>query len=147
MRFGQLPIGIFVLSLAGPTGGLAEDASASLEQVVVVGTTPLAGSDVDRDRLPAATQVLGADDVNRTGIPGLTGAILSNVASATVNDVESNQFQPDILFRGFTASPVAGTPQGLAVYVNGARFNDAFGDTVNWDLIPPAAIRSVDIDA
>jgi iron complex outermembrane receptor protein len=97
--------------------------------------------------VPASTQVLSSQDINRTGIPGLTSAVLSSVASATINDVEGNQFQPDILFRGFTASPVAGTPQGLAVYVNGARFNDAFGDTVNWDLIPPTAIKTVGIEA
>ena len=48
-------------------------------------------------------------------------------------------------FRGFVASPVAGTPQGLAVYQNGVRINEAFGDTVNWDLIPTAAIRSVTV--
>ncbi len=29
-----------------------------------------------------------------------------------------------------------GTPQGLAVYQNGVRINEVFGDTVNWDLIP-----------
>jgi outer membrane receptor protein involved in Fe transport len=122
-------------------------AAAGLEDISVVGSTPLAGSDIDRDRVPAATQVLHSRDVDRTGIPGLTGAILSSVPSATINDVEGNVFQPDILFRGFTASPVAGTPQGLAVYVNGARFNEAFGDTVNWDLIPPSAIQAVDIEA
>ncbi len=120
---------------------------AALEQIVVVGITPLQGSDVERDRVPTATHVLSAQDINRTGIPSLTGAILADVSSASVNDVEGNVFQPDILFRGFTASPVAGTPQGLAVYVNGARFNDAFGDTVNWDLIPPSAIKSVNIEA
>ena len=148
MRSATLLFGLVVLgSLVGPVAGRAEDASVPLDQIVVVGTTPLPGSDIDRERVPTSTQVLRSEDVDRTGIPGLTGAILSNVASATLNDVESNQFQPDILFRGFTASPVAGTPQGLAVYVNGARFNDAFGDTVNWDLIPPAAIQSVDIEA
>ena len=52
---------------------------------------------------------------------------------------------PDVQFRGFVASPVAGTPQGLAVYQNGIRINEAFGDTVNWDLIPTAAIRSVTV--
>ncbi len=40
---------------------------------------------------------------------------------------------------------MAGTPQGLAVYQNGTRINEAFGDTVNWDLIPTAAIRSVTV--
>jgi outer membrane receptor protein involved in Fe transport len=121
--------------------------TAALPEVVVVGSTPLIASDLNRDQVPQTTRVLDAGDINRSGIPTLTGAILGNVASATVNDTEGNAFQPDILFRGFTASPVAGTPQGLAIYVNGARFNDAFGDTVNWDLIPPAAIESVNLEA
>ncbi|MEF8764526.1 TonB-dependent receptor, partial [Stenotrophomonas sp. A3_2] len=56
-------------------------------------------------------------------------------------------FQPDIVFRGYTASPAAGGAQGLAVYVNGARFNDPFGDTVNWDLVPAAAIDTVTLEA
>ena len=102
-------------------------AQSAAPGVVVVGSTPLTGSDLDRDEVAAATQVLNASDINRTGIPNLTGAFLTNVPSATINDTEGNAFQPDILFRGFTASPVAGTPEGLAVYVNGARFNDAFG--------------------
>jgi iron complex outermembrane receptor protein len=95
----------------------------------------------------ASTRVLGPSDINRTGIPSLTGAILDNIPSVTVNGAEGNAFQPDILFRGFTASPVAGTPQGIAIFVNGERFNDAFGDTVNWDLIPPSAIQSATLEA
>jgi iron complex outermembrane receptor protein len=50
----------------------------------------------------------------------------------------------DLRYRGFAASPLAGTPQGLAVYLNGIRVNEAFGDTVNWDLIPTNAIDRVD---
>ena len=120
---------------------------ASMPPITVVGSTPLMGSDLNRDQVPETTQVLDAGDIVRTGIPSLTRAILDNVASATINDTEGNVFQPDILFRGFTASPVAGTSEGLAVYVNGARFNDAFGDTVNWDLIPPSAIASASLEA
>jgi outer membrane receptor protein involved in Fe transport len=119
----------------------------TVPQVDVVGSTPVLGSGIDRDQIPAATNVLGEQDIDRTGIPSLTDAILGNIPGATVNDVESNPFQPDILFRGFTASPVAGTSEGLAVYVNGMRFNDAFGDTVNWDLIPSAAISTVNVEA
>ena len=109
--------------------------------------TPIPGSRVSRDQAPATASILGAADIDRTGIPSLTGAILELTPSAVINDTEGNAFQPDILFRGFTASPVAGTAEGLAVYVNGARFNDAFGDTVNWDLIPPLAIDSAAIAA
>jgi iron complex outermembrane receptor protein len=153
MRAGRCTVFLLILaSIRAPCAHATDEVptaldQAALEQIVVVGVTPLQGSDVERDRVPTATHVLSAQDINRTGIPSLTGAILADVSSASINDVEGNVFQPDILFRGFTASPVAGTPQGLAVYVNGARFNDAFGDTVNWDLIPPSAIKSVGIEA
>jgi iron complex outermembrane receptor protein len=152
------PLLLLALAAAPSIGAAADDSSAasvaendvpptSLVQITVVGSTPLMGSDLKRDQVPETTRVLDAADINRTGVPSLTRAILDNVASATINDTEGNVFQPDILFRGFTASPVAGTPQGLAIYVNGARFNDAFGDTVNWDLIPPTAIQSVNLEA
>src|ERR1700722_4855342 len=153
MRVGRCTVFLLILASICAPGVHATDEvptasdQAALEQIVVVGVTPLQGSDVERDRVPTATHVLSTQDINRTGIPSLTGAILADVSSASINDVEGNVFQPDILFRGFTASPVAGTPQGLAVYVNGARFNDAFGDTVNWDLIPPSAIKPVGIEA
>jgi outer membrane receptor protein involved in Fe transport len=140
----------FLLALAGVAATAQAQTTAltaAAAPVVVLGSTPLIGSDLDRDQVAAATQVLSASDINRTGIPNLTGAILANVPSATINDTEGNVFQPDILFRGFTASPVAGTAEGLAVYVNGARFNDAFGDTVNWDLMPPSAIQTVNLEA
>ena len=80
-------------------------------------------------------------------MPALTDAITREIPSTRVEDVDGNPFQPDIIYRGFIASPVAGTPQGLAVYVNGARFNDPFGDTVNWDLIPAVAIQSVTVQS
>ena len=138
-----------LLALASGAGAAhAETATSSvvLPGVEVVGGTPAPGSELSRDHIPAATEVLGPRDIDRTGIPSLTGAILEDVPSAILNDTQGNVFQPDILFRGFTASPVAGTAQGLAIYVDGARFNDAFGDTVNWDLIPPSAIESAAIE-
>ncbi len=119
----------------------------AVPDVDVVASTPLLGSGIDRASLPQATQVLGPKDIDRNNVPSLTGAILENIPSATINDTSGNPFQPDILFRGFTASPVTGTSQGLAVYVNGARFNDPFGDTVNWDLIVPVAIQTVNVEA
>ena len=145
-RHGIVPHMFAAFLVLAPPVRAAEDSAPVLDEVVV-SSTPLVGSDIDRDSVPTATRSLESRDINRTGIPGLTGAILANVPSATINDVEGNQFQPDILFRGFTASPVAGTAQGLAIYVNGARFNDAFGDTVNWDLIPPSAINEVEIES
>ena len=135
---------VAALAQTAPQGA---PAAVNLPDVNVVGSTPLLGSGVDRDKIPAATNVLSSADITRTGIPSLTGAILDNIPSVTINDTEGNPFQPDIIFRGFIASPVAGTSEGLAVYVNGARFNDSFGDTVNWDLIPSVAISTVNVEA
>jgi iron complex outermembrane receptor protein len=141
---------LFVASLVG--ANLLTSSSASAQTVVlpgfdVVATTPIPGSDVDRNQIPAATYVLDSDDISWSGVPALTDAITREIPSTRVSDVEGNEFQPDIIYRGFIASPVAGTAQGLAVYVNGARFNDPFGDTVNWDLIPAVAIQSVSVQS
>lgn len=70
-------------------------------------------------------------------------ALDARLGAININDTLDDPFQPDILFRGFEASPVLGTPQGLAVYQNGVRINEAFGDTVNWDLLPSIAINKV----
>ena len=52
----------------------------------------------------------------------------------------------DLDYRGFAASPVQGRPQGLAVYVNGMRFDQPFGDTVDWDLIRNNAIDRLNVE-
>jgi outer membrane receptor protein involved in Fe transport len=113
----------------------------TLPRVVVY--TPLSGSGIDTDKVPASVNVVGANQIKQTGSLNIGDALQKYVPSIIVNEVAGNPFQPNVQFRGFVASPVAGTPQGLAVYQNGVRINEAFGDTVNWDLIPTAAIRSV----
>ena len=60
-----------------------------------------------------------------------------------VNEVQGNPFQPDINYRGYTASPLLGTPQGLSVYMDGVRLNQPFGEVVSWDLFPAIAIASI----
>jgi outer membrane receptor protein involved in Fe transport len=119
---------------------------ATLPDVNIVGSTPLLGTGVPSDSVPAQVQVLTPQDINRTGVPSLTDALNATIPSVHLNDLSGNPFQPDLLFRGFTASPVEGETQGLAVYVNGARFNTPFGDTVNWDLIPSNAIAQVNVE-
>ena len=59
-----------------------------------------------------------------------------------VNEVQGNPFQPDVNYRGYTASPLLGTPQGLSVYMDGVRLNQPFGEIVSWDLIPRLAIAT-----
>jgi iron complex outermembrane receptor protein len=119
--------------------------SAPLPEVLVIGSTPLPGAEIDIDKFPGNVQVLSASDLARQGSPNLTGTLNANLSSVSVNDDLADPFQPDILYRGFEASPVLGTPQGLAVYQNGVRINEAFGDTVNWDLFPDVAVDQVEL--
>ena len=103
-------------------------------------TTPIPGSGIDPDKVPAGVNTVDANQIEREHSANITNALEKFVPSIVVNEVAGNPFQPNVQFRGFVASPVSGTPQGLAVYQNGVRINEAFGDTVNWDLIPTAAI-------
>jgi len=96
---------------------------------------------MDIDKVPAS--VIDANQIERVRSQNNCGCSAKIRPGIVVNEVTGNPFQPNVEFRGFVASPVAGTPQGLAVYQNGVRINEAFGDTVNWDLIPTAAIRSI----
>jgi len=120
-------------------------ASIALPTVEVIATSPLPGVGIDRDKVPANVQSLNSSDLTREGTPSLIDSLADQAGSVNVNANLNDPFQPDIVYRGFAASPVLGTPQGLAVYQNGVRVNEAFGDTVNWDLIPDFAIDRTDI--
>jgi iron complex outermembrane recepter protein len=119
--------------------------ATTLPTVEVIGTSPLPGVGIDRDKVPANVQSLGAGDLEREGTPSLIQGLSDQAGSVNTNATLVDPFQPDILYRGFEASPVLGTPEGIAVYQNGVRINEAFGDTVNWDLIPDIAIDRFDV--
>ena len=100
---------------------------------------------IDRFKVPSNTETLTAEDFDHAKSSSLTDALLQRVPSVYINDTSVNPFQPDVQYRGFLASPVVGVPQGLAIYQNGVRVNEAFGDTVNWDFIPESAIHRLDV--
>jgi iron complex outermembrane receptor protein len=100
---------------------------------------------IDRDKVPSSTESLTADDFSRTYSSSVTDALLQRVPGVATSDIQGNNFTQDLRYRGFNASPLQGTPQGIAVYMGGIRVNEAFGDTVNWDLIPTNAIDRADV--
>ena len=118
---------------------------APVSRLRVYPTTPAAtpGTALAVDKVPSSINFVDSGQIARTGSLNVTDALQQSVPGVNINEVTGNPFQPNVEFRGFVGSPVAGTPQGLAVYQNGVRINEAFGDTVNWDLIPTAAIKSV----
>jgi iron complex outermembrane recepter protein len=119
---------------------LGAGAQEQLPTVEVVGVSPVAGSDIDRDKVPSNVQSLGAADFEIEKSPDLLDSIVRAAPFVSLSDQSGNPFQRNLDYRGFTASPVSGTPQGLAVYQNGTRINEAYGDIVNWDFIPQMAI-------
>jgi iron complex outermembrane receptor protein len=127
-----------------PAAALADEAP-QVSQVVVVAPTPLEGRGVDPQKLPAVVETLGADDFLRSGSLAATDALERRVAGVTLQDVQGNGFAKDLEFRGFDASPLQGEPEGVAVYMGGVRLNEAFGDTLNWDLVPEVAIARADL--
>ncbi len=117
----------------------------SLQGIVVIGATPVPGIGIDVAKVPTNVQSIVASDLKRDGTASLTAALNNRLGSISITDTLADPFQPDILYRGFEASPVLGASQGLAVYQNGARINEAFGDAVNWDLVPDFAIERIDL--
>jgi len=112
----------------------------SAYQVEVVGTTPLAGIDRSIDEIPAPTQAATERDMEQSGALHLSDFLNRHFNGVYLNEIQGNPFQADLNYRGYTASPLLGTPQGLSLYMDGVRLNQPFGDVVSWDLIPRIAI-------
>ncbi len=167
--------GLALSVVIAPGAALAESAEVAIPEVSIQATTPLstvrsprpAGTGGGTQRVapttavvapaaaapgptapspaPANPNVLTPEDFDHSTSTSVPDALLRRVPSVTINDVSGNPFQPDVQYRGFQASPVIGTPQGLAIYQNGVRINEAFGDIVNWDFIPETAINRLDV--
>ena len=127
--------------LGAAAGALAQPAT-QVEVIEVVGATPLGGA-IDASKIAANVQAVSAAELRDQGALDLADFMKRSMGSVFVNDAQSNPLQPDIQYRGFVGSPLLGLPQGLAIYQDGIRINEPFGDTVNWALIPESAIDSL----
>ena len=114
-----------------------------LPVVEIIGATPLPGIGQPRNQIAAAVQSASSRDLERSGALELGDFMNRRLGSVHVNEMQGNPFQMDVSYRGYTASPLLGTAQGLSVYMDGVRMNQPFGDVVSWDLIPRAAIASM----
>ncbi len=135
-----LPVGVFLVVL--PLSVFANNQSDNLEIVEVIGSTPLdLGTDLNRQ--PYFSQTLSTEQLKHNTGYSIADLLDKQAASVYTNDAQNNFLQPDVRYRGYTASPLLGASQGLVVYYNGVRVNEAFGDTVNWDLLPSASAHEV----
>ncbi|HEX3993078.1 MAG TPA: TonB-dependent receptor, partial [Acetobacteraceae bacterium] len=132
--------------LAGAAAAQPAPPVIELPPVEIIGASPLLGSGVDRTKVPSEAQVMTSQDVTREGKPSYLNALQDQAQGVQLDSAAGGPFQPNLFYHGFQAAPLQGTAQGLAVYLNGVRFNQAFGDTVNFDLIPDIAIDSMNIE-
>jgi len=112
-------------------------------EIDVVAPTALPGTDLALDDIPTPVQTASARDVEQSGSLNLADFLNRRLNGVHINENQVNPFQPDVNYRGYTASPLLGTPEGISVYVDGVRQNQPFGDIVAWDLIPQIAISEL----
>ena len=156
----RLPLGRYRLTLTQPgfsthNALLEVQAAAPLTHAVtlalsplafkveVAAATPLPGADLEAQEVPAPVQTAPARALQASHALELSDFLNRRLPGVTLNEIQGNPFQADLNYRGYTASPLLGTPQGLSVYLDGVRLNQPFGDVVSWDLIPRVAIAEV----
>ncbi len=113
-----------------------------VDEVLIIGVIPT-GAGIDKDKIPFPVQNRNAADIENANPLNISDFLRQSFSSVSLNDAQNNPMQPDLQYRGFTASPLLGLAQGLAVYQNGARINEPLGDAVNWDLLPQSAIQAI----
>ncbi len=113
---------------------------SSAYRVDVLGTAPLPGVERTLAEIPAPVQTAASVDIENSGALNLPEFLNRRLNGVFVNEMQGNPFQVDLNFRGYTASPLLGTPQGISIYMDGVRMNQSFGEVVNWDLIPRIVI-------
>jgi len=112
------------------------------EEIIVVGIVP-GGATLDQSKVPYPVQRSQLEDLDAMRSASVANVLQQSFSSVSLNDAQNNPLQPDLQYRGFTASPLLGLAQGMAVYQNGVRINEPLGDAVNWDLLPLSAVETV----
>ncbi len=123
----------------------AAEKSVELNSIEVIGTTPIHGVGLPADMIPGNVQTATAEDIEKVHSLDLSDFMTRTLSGVNINSAQNNPYQPDVYYRGFSATPLLGMPQGLAVYMDGVRLNAPFGDNVHWDTIPESAIASINL--
>jgi outer membrane receptor protein involved in Fe transport len=138
-----------VLLLGAPSAAQEPETKSpaipQLPPVEVIGVAPLPAFGIPVQHYPGNVQSITPDELQRDGAVDVSDLLYRRLGSVNINSTQGNPWQNDVTYRGFLASPLTGSAIGLSVYLDGMRFNDGFGDTVSWDLIPRRAIAGIDV--
>ena len=125
------------MRLAGLIPLIAVAAPAAAQEIVVVAP----GGSVDAD------EVSEVDGKAITAAPraDLATALAREAPGVSTSEAQGNPWAASITWRGYIAGALQGTEQGMAVYLDGIRFNQPFGDTLALDLLPEAALAGAQL--
>ena len=135
---------IIALALASSASlGAAEKLTTST--INVYSATPLPSLGLPLNIIPANIQIATPKAINAQSGVSLADYMSTNMQSVSVTEMGGNPWQPEVTFRGYSASPLLGMPQGMSTFVDGVRVNEPFGDVTLWDKIPNFAIGGMQL--
>ncbi len=147
-KLARMAVCAFLIGVGG-TSRAEESSDQStvdeLNTIKVIGITPQQGAELPESSIPYNVQTTTAGALDQSQTFNITDYMNRNLTGVTINSAQSNPLQPNLQFRGFTASPLLGGSEGVSVYVDGVRVNEVFGDSVNWDLIPEEIISKMSV--
>ena len=142
--FQRKLVSAMVAGLFAAPAAFAEEA-VKTDKIQVISTTPLPGIGLPANKVPGNIQSVQSKDVEEQAGVSLADFMMNNLQGVTVTDMAGNPYQPEINFRGYSASSLLGNAQGLSTYVDGVRVNEPFGDVTLWDKIPNFAIGGMQL--
>lgn len=139
-----LALGLSVALGSGALTSVGSVFAQDLGDVVIISTTPLPGGGVPVERAPFSVKKSNTLE-NNTSRESLGDSLFKGISGVQKTDNQGNPYQADITYRGFSVTPLLGTPPGLSVYLDGVRQNETFGDVVRFDSIPQSALKEVSV--
>ncbi len=134
----RLPVLLVILVF--PIEVFAQEPPKHTTTIDVIAVTPVDGIGLDRDKFPTnAQRIVRADGAE------VSDSLLRSGAGTELNNPAGGPLQSDLQFRGFSVSSLLGASQGLALFQDGVRLNEPFGDTIAWSTVPSAAIESIEV--
>ncbi|HIG07581.1 MAG TPA: Plug domain-containing protein, partial [Methylococcaceae bacterium] len=111
---------LFIVGLFITVGTIRAEGVERLA-VMKVTASPILSHGIDVNKMPAHIQSVTAEQLEAAQSLSLADYMNQHMGSVFVNETQNNPLQPDVYYRGFSASPLLGLPQGLSVYLNGVR--------------------------
>ncbi len=145
MNLMKLKLSVIVALALTSSVSLGAAEKLTTGTINVYSATPLPSLGLPLNIVPANIQIATPKAINAQSGVSLADYMSTNMQSVSVTEMGGNPWQPEVTFRGYSASPLLGMPQGMSTYVDGVRVNEPFGDVTLWDKIPNFAIGGMQL--